>query len=332
MVRAGSGGKYIDKFLSESVVAVGFNAGDLILPSSRDEIIQYIRSKSPNSKSGTIISDASQLNKFINIISVDDYVIAYDSIDRIYHYGKVNGLAKIDTLISGLEVNRSVKWIGSKSRDTLPVKFRNSLGSISTIFIISDDILEMIMNPSEVVDPNCIVQSNIPLSDDVVDEGNDYEDIELKGKELIKDKILALDFNELPKLFGEILKAMGYKVTVGGAGPDRGIDIFASPDGLGLELPRIKVEVKHRSETKIGAPLIRSFMGVLREGDRGIYVSTGGFAKDAHYEAERSSIPIALIDLDKMADLIINNYDKFDSNGRILMPLVKVYWPVTNEV
>lgn len=38
---------------------------------------------------------------------------------------------------------------------------------------------------------------------------------------------------------------------------------MASPDGLGLENPRIKVEVKHR-QNSMGASEIRNFIGRLR--------------------------------------------------------------------
>jgi hypothetical protein len=46
---------------------------------------------------------------------------------------------------------------------------------------------------------------------------------------------------------------MGYKTRVSPPGADRGVDIFASPDGLGLEEPRIFVEVKHRLKSAMGA-------------------------------------------------------------------------------
>lgn len=58
-----------------------------------------------------------------------------------------------------------------------------------------------------------------------------------------------------------------------------------------------------------------------------MYVSTGGFSKDAKYEAERSTIPITLIDLDMLVELIIQYYDNFDAEARALIPLVKIYWP-----
>jgi restriction system protein len=77
----------------------------------------------------------------------------------------------------------------------------------------------------------------------------------------------------------------------------------------------------------MGSKDIRNFIGVLREGHKGLYVSTGGFSKEAKYEADRSNIPITLIDLDYLTDLIVQYYDEFDPETRILIPLTKIYWP-----
>ncbi|WP_062545404.1 restriction endonuclease [Rufibacter tibetensis] len=132
----------------------------------------------------------------------------------------------------------------------------------------------------------------------------------------------------MQELVSGILKGMGYKTLISPKGADRGKDIIASPDGLGLENPKIMVEVKHRTNTTMGSQEIRSFLGGLRSGDKGLYVSTGGYSKDARYEAERANIPITLIDLEMLVRLIIQHYDNFDSDTRALIPLKKIYWPV----
>ena len=148
-----------------------------------------------------------------------------------------------------------------------------------------------------------------------------------QAHELIKDKVLKLADDDLEELAAAILRAMGYRALRTPQGPDRGIDVFASRDGLGLEEPRIKVEVKHRSKTPMGSQDIRSFLGALRQGDRGLYLSTGGFTKEAKYEAERANIPITLLNLDDLADLVVVHYDNFDLDGRALIPLIRVYYP-----
>jgi len=149
---------------------------------------------------------------------------------------------------------------------------------------------------------------------------------ELRDDIQLKDKIQSLDPEEMEELTAALLRAMGYQTRVSARGPDRGVDVLASPDGLGLTQPRIKAEVKHRNGS-MGSNPIRSFIGALRAGDHGLFVSTGGFTKEARYEAERATIPVTLIDIDLLADLVVANYERFDIEGQRLMPLMKVYWP-----
>jgi restriction system protein len=119
---------------------------------------------------------------------------------------------------------------------------------------------------------------------------------------------------------------MGYKTRISPVGPDRGKDVVASPDGLGLTEPRIVVEVKHRSG-RIGPKDVKSFIQGIRSGQKGLYVSTGGFTREAELEAERSAVPLTLVDLESLVELTIQYYDKFDPDSRVLLPLTKIYWP-----
>jgi restriction system protein len=168
------------------------------------------------------------------------------------------------------------------------------------------------------------------VEDEAGDEDSEVDalkqEIKEKSIEFIKDNLQKLDWDEMQELVAGILRAMGYKTRVANPGPDRGADIIASPDGLGLEQPRIRVEVKHRSGA-VGAPSVRSFIGGLRQNDRGLYVSTGGFSREGRYEAERSTIPVTLVDIDELAELLTQYYDSTDSETRALVPLVKLYWP-----
>jgi len=126
----------------------------------------------------------------------------------------------------------------------------------------------------------------------------------------------------MQELVAGLLRAMGYKTRVSPAGPDRGKDIVASPDGFGFESPRIE----HR-EGSMGAPDIRSFLGGRHPQDKGLYVSTGGFSKDAYYEAERANIPLSLMTIDELVETLVEHYDKLDSETQQLVPLKRIYWP-----
>jgi restriction system protein len=138
--------------------------------------------------------------------------------------------------------------------------------------------------------------------------------------------IAALDPREVEHLVAGILRAMGFKTRVSPVGPDRGKDIVASPDGFGFKDPRIVVEVKHRNG-QMGSQALRSFLGGRHPGDRGLYVSTGGFSKDALYEAERSQIPMTLWTLDDLVRALVEHYDQTDAETKRMVPLKRIYWP-----
>lgn len=268
------------------------------------------------------------IRKFRDDIRPGDLIITYSQEHREYLIGEAVGQYQFrneSEQVGEFQHIRKVNWLGRISRDLLTQPTRNSLGSVLTVFSLSDNVI------SEVQDRLAGKPAEPPSSSDEVTTAEAEfelmrEDVVSRGHELIKDKIQCLAPDEMEELTAALLRAMGYRTRVSARGPDRGVDVLASPDGLGLTQPRIKAEVKHRSGS-MGSNPIRSFIGALREGDQGLFISTGGFTREARYEAERATIPVTLIDIDLLADLVVANYERFDIEGQRLLPLVKVYWP-----
>lgn len=69
------------------------------------------------------------------------------------------------------------------------------------------------------------------------------------------------------------------------------------------------------------------FIGGRKPEDKCLYVSTGGYTKEALYEAERSNVALTLIDINLLAETITRYYDHFSVEGKMLFPLKKVYIP-----
>ena len=126
-------------------------------------------------------------------------------------------------------------------------------------------------------------------------------------------------------LVAALLEAMGYHVQwVAPPGPDQGIDIVASTDPLGTTSPRVKVQVKRRAD-KIAVDGLRAFLAVVGVDDVGIFVSAGGFTKDAETEARtQESRRITLLDLERVFDLWVEYYEKIPESKRQLLPLRSV--------
>ena len=324
MVRSGRGAQFAEDFEQKKVVAIGWSAigQDLTQIKDKKKILELAIKVFPDEKKRSIMSGVNQIYRFCFEFQVGDRVISYNNEKRIYMVGTITSEPKYKkNIFEGLDHYREVKWDGLVDRDKLSVPTKNSIGNISTLFQVSKDA----QNEIEALLKGINIEVEPEEGESEIDDIR--QDILERSKEFIKDKLLALDWEEMQELVAGLLRALGYKTNVSPRGPDRGKDIMASKDGLGLENPRIYVEVKHREKTKIEAPMIRSFIGGRRQGDSLLYVSTGGFAKEAYYEAERSNIPLTLLNADNLVELIIQNYEKLDNDTRAMIPLIKLYWP-----
>lgn len=275
----------------------------------------------PHQKLGAHRNVLSILYRFTHDIKIGDGVITYDPSKRIYHIGEITSDYIYDSTNSEWPNIRKVKWEKEISRDRLSTNTKNTLGSTLTLFKVPDEVVDELQGKP--------IEQGVPVKPDENDIEEDFifEDYQAKSIEFIKDKISNLDWEELQRLVAGLLRAMGYKTKISPKGSDLGKDIVASPDGFGLEQPRIVVEVKHRQGSPMGSQEIRSFLGGRHKDDKGLYVSTGGFTKDAKYEADRASIPLTLMDIDSLVLEILNNYEQMDVETKMLLPLKKVYWP-----
>lgn len=325
MIRAGEQGRLFDEFEKNNVVAIGWGRlGSIKNYKTQDEIYSKYEKTFDASKPSRTANAAAIIYKFYNAIKQGDTLISYSPERREYLIGEDLGeYLYQENLVTDYPNLRKVKWLGYVKRDLLKTSTKNSLGSTLTMFSLNDDVIKELRAAINQQESSPVI---VAMPDELDDLTRLKDDTVERSLELIKDKINHLDPEEMEQLVAAILRGMGFKTKVSPKGSDRNVDIFASPDGLGLETPRIKVEVKHRNG-QMGAKEIRSFIGALREGDRGLFVSTGGYSKDARYEAERANISVTLLTLDDLAHLIVDNYDSFDTEGRALIPLVRIYWP-----
>lgn len=332
MIRS-DGGSLYDWFRDNCQVAIGWKtlAEQALEGANRQDLQRLYRQFEPQSKNGRIVTGASQVWRFVNEIKVDDWVVSYSPSNRTYLIGQIQSPAKYqqDNQDLNIALIRDVKWQEREIlRDTLSANCRNSLGSILTVFELSKEIADELLAISSSLKNQTIQTTEIEPTNILADEqNNNFQEIEMQAIEYIKDLINALDWDEMQELVAGVLRAMGYQTQISPQGMDRGKDIVASPDGFGFEHPRIIVEVKHRNG-RIGSQDIRSFLGGRHKDDRGLYVSTGGFSKDARYEAERANIPLVLWTLDELTRTLLQYYEKLDIEAQRFIPLKKVYLPI----
>ncbi len=129
--------------------------------------------------------------------------------------------------------------------------------------------------------------------------------------ELLK-RALALDPRGFELLVLRLLAAMGYgksgAVEHSGQSGDGGIDGIISQDPLGLD--RIYLQAKqYATDRTVGRPTLQAFAGALMsaQGDRGVFLTTASFTRDAVEEAKRVNLRIELIDGKRLAELMLRH-------------------------
>jgi restriction system protein len=164
------------------------------------------------------------------------------------------------------------------------------------------------------------------------DAASTVEEAEENAWTQIEQYVQAMNPYDLQKLVAALLRAMSYHVSwISPPGPDKGIDIVAHNDPLGTSAPRIKVQVKRRAD-RVNVGDLRSFIAVLGEQDVGIFVSLGGFSRDAEDEARtRETRKLTLVDLEKLVDLWVEHYEKIAEADKRLLPLKPVYYLAPSE-
>jgi restriction system protein len=131
---------------------------------------------------------------------------------------------------------------------------------------------------------------------------------------------------EFQDLAAALLRGMGYFTPfVSPAGKDGGVDIVAYRDPLGTSSPRIKVQIKHR-DSPATVQEVRELMGLLqKDGDVGIFISSGGFTADAKREARTANVHVELVDLPRFIILWQEFYQKLTDEDKTKLPLFPIY-------
>lgn len=164
------------------------------------------------------------------------------------------------------------------------------------------------------------------------DNGMNLDLLESNAREGIRKFIVSKSPYEFQDMVAALLRAMGYHTPfIAPKGKDGGIDITAYLDPLGAQTPRIKVQVKHKPETVIGASDIRALLGVLRAGDIALFVTSGTFSPDAKTTGTSSREYIRLIDGDEFIDMWQEYYDKMSDDDKNMLPLKRIAFLGNNE-
>jgi len=164
------------------------------------------------------------------------------------------------------------------------------------------------------------------------DRAEELNLLESDAREGIRQFIVSKSPYEFQDMVAALLRAMGYHTPfIAPKGKDGGIDIIAYLDPLGAQTPRIKVQVKHKPDTAIGASEVRALSGILKAGDIALFVTSGTYSADARNAASGNDKFIRLIDGNDFIDMWQEYYDKMTDDDKNMLPLKRIAFIGNNE-
>jgi len=336
IVRAGKKGERQDFALDNGCVVIGWNEVlDATGFADREELKAFIKEQHPNYTPAKIATSAGQVWNFVHGIKEGDYVALPLKGQSAVAFGKVTGpyQYKPDNP-SGAKHVRAVEWIshdtprGDFSRDIL-----NSLGSLLTVAQVRADnaqerMLAVVQGKPE--PPSTIQQAEGVGGETEVPTPADLETIATDElRTYISRKFAG---HELATLVEAILTGQGYQTQVSTPGPDGGVDIVAGQGAMGFDPPRLCVQVKG-GKGKQDVKVLRELKGVMKDfgADQGLFVSWGGFTREAKKEARRVYFEIRLWDADDLLAAMLRNYEHFPEDLKAELPLKRIWTLVPEE-
>lgn len=98
---------------------------------------------------------------------------------------------------------------------------RNSLGTISTLFLIPVTVAAEMEALLTGVHAKTSAKTKLAAAEPPDEVDDLYKDVQSKGFEFIKDRVNALDWEEMQELVAGLLRAMGCKTRISPSGYGR---------------------------------------------------------------------------------------------------------------
>lgn len=242
-------------------------------------------------------------------------------INREVNIGVVEGAYVYDPSQPDYVQTRKVKWLKHLPRTAFSQGALYEIGSAMSFFTVKNYADEFMA----ALDKDFKKNYSSDFEDDSV--GATAEDIiENTADFILKELSRKLKGYDLENFVADLLRAMGYRTKVSPQGGDSGIDITAYKDEFP---PRILVQVKSQNGD-INETTIQSLKGAMREGDYGLFVTLSNYTKNAQKYLESTPI-IRGINGTELVDLILKYYEDLSEKYRKMIPLKKVYIPVSKE-
>lgn len=301
------------------VVALGWEeVGDLsLLEPNKDAFKEHYRAVYQDAKAGNVSNAVGQLYRFAVEMKIGDYIVFPCRTNRQVYIGRIIGEYTYDSSSELYRNRRTVNWEKKLPRTVFSQGALYEIGAAMSLFTIKNyadefwSALEKGFKSREVISDD---DNGIQLTtESILDSTKDFI-----LKKLSKD----LKGYYLENFVGDLLTAMGYKITLSKHGGDSGVDLIAYKDELP---PRILVQVKSGNDD-IRESTLQSLKGAMSPGDYGLFITLADYTKNAKEYLKHQPI-IKALNGSEFVDLILKYYEGLSKQFKNIIPLSRVYIP-----
>ena len=329
-VKGGRQGEREARLLEHGLLGGGWDELPSLAEVSTKEQLQERYTKSyPDVPIKTASNYVGQLWSLINRMQQGELVILPLKTTGTIAVGRIAGPYQYRTdLGSDLTHVRPVQWERDDiPRDAFDQDLLYSFGAFLTFAQVRRDNVEARVLAALAVhaDAGTVLSLKV-ASDEAAADVEDAPDVAALGREQVR-QLVTQRFagHDLTSLVAEVLAAQGFThVSVSPPGADRGVDVLAGVGPLGMDAPRLAVQVK---TGQAGVPEFRQLRGTMADfdADQGLLVAWSGFKGTVRAEARTSHFAVRLWDAQDLLDEVFRLYDHLSPELRSRLPLTRVW-------
>lgn len=328
-VKGGRKGEHEQAFLENSVVCKWADMPDLSNLSGPEAIRELLQKSNPQLSEKQRIAHAGQFWSLVHRMQQGELVVLPLKTTGTIAVGEITGPYRYAPQEQpNLRHGRPVKWITTDlPRDAFAQDLLFSFGAFATVARVKRDQAEERIRAVIAGHPEdtatSLTASVEPSSE--APEAEESIDVREVAREEIR-QFVSQTFagHDLARLVGAVLEAQGFSVTLSPPGADQGVDILAGAGALGLDSPRIVVQVK---TGQAGFEEFRSLRGLLTTltADQGLLVAWRGFRGNIRQEARMEHFKLRLWDADALLDSLFEVYEELPEDIRTELPLQRLW-------
>jgi len=329
MVRGGKSGEQEMVSLEKGLSCIGFyEVPDLSCAPTEGAVRKLVEQTYPHATKAAVSNFLGQLYAFAHRMEKGDVILMPLRSEPQIGLGRVAGPYEYRTDLGEIHHTREVEWI----RPDVPrTQFKQdllyALGPKTICQVRPDNILDRI---KALLDGKPDPGGKAPEPANGPGEVIDVE-------ELARDQIRAyvqgnFKGHELSRLVDAVLQGEGYVTHLSPPGPDGGVDILARRGALGLDGPKLCVQVKS-SSSPVDVTVFRALQGTIAtfKAEEGLLVSWGGFNQAVRKEARLSFFTVRLWDADDLLEAIQRNYERLPEELQNELPVKRIWALVLHE-